>query len=178
MSCFTKFIKLAFEFQYNAYIITTIMTNYLPSLFPAAHLRPPPRVARNAKTLSAISLMDCTEQGLKSGDGGGATVQLDSYESTCDEKVPLHPSPPALAAASTIDKGATATMATVAIETLPLSPSIAAKEEEEKKEEEGESKEEPKPPAGAQAEEVKKEEGKIINVWHMKTRKVLLFLVT
>lgn len=114
--------------------------------------------------------MDCTEQGQRGGDGSDATVQLDSYESTCDETVPLHPSPSAPAVASAIDKEATATMATVAMETLPLSPSTAAKEEEEKKEEEGESKEEPQPPAGAQLEEVKKEEGKIINVWHMKTR--------
>jgi hypothetical protein len=106
--------------------------------------------------------MDCTEQGQGSEEGGGegATVLLESYESTCDETVPLHPSAPA-PADSAVDKGATATMATVAMETLPLSPSAATKEEEE---EEGEGKEEPQPLAGAQTEEVKKEEGKIINI--------------
>ncbi len=106
--------------------------------------------------------MDCTEQGQGSEEGGGegATVLLESYESTCDETVPLHPSPPAPAPAdSAVDKGATATMATVAMETLPLSPSAAPKEEEE---EEGEGKEEPQPLAGAQNEEVKKEEGKLL----------------
>lgn len=136
------------------------LTNYFHfiSLLPAAHLRPPPRVAQNAKTLSAVSLMDCLEQGGGGSDGGGdATVLLESYQSTCedDATVPLHPSP---AAAPAIDKEATATMATVAIETAPLlSPSAAAKEEEE----EEEKKKEPQPLTSAKLEEVKKEEGKI-----------------
>ena len=122
------------------------------SLFPAAHLRPPPRVAQNAKTLSAVSLMECMEQG---GDGGGGTVLLESYESTCDETVPLQPSPAVTAA----DKEATTTMATVAMETVPLSSSVAAKEEEERGS--VEEKEE-QPLTAAQHEEVKKEEGKCL----------------
>ena len=91
--------------------------------------------------------MDCMEQGSE----GSATVPLESYKSTCDETVPLHPSP----AVTAIDKEAT-NMATVAMETAPLSSPTAAKREEEEQ-----SKEEPRPLTGAQLEEVKKEEGKV-----------------
>ena len=83
---------------------------------------------------------------MEQGSEGGATVLLESYESTCDETVPLHPSPAATA---------TNKEATVAVETVPLSSPTAAKVEEEE-----ESKEEPQPLTGAQLEEVKKEEGK------------------
>ena len=89
---------------------------------------------------------------MEQGSEGGATIPLESYKSTCDETVPLHPSP----AVTAIDKEAT-NMATVAIETAPLSSPTAAKGEEE----EEESKEEPQSLTGAQLEEVKKEEGKL-----------------
>ena len=126
-------------------------------------MRPPPGVSQNAKTLSAVSLMDCMEQG---GSDCAATVPLESYESTSDETVPLLPSPSATTTAT--NKEATATVATVAMETAPLlSPSSTAageKEKEEKEEEKEGSKEEPPQPlTGAQLGDVKKEEGK--NYW-------------
>ena len=76
--------------------------------------------------------MDCVEQ-------GGGTVLLESYESSCDETVPLHPTP----TVTTVDKEST--MATVAMETA------AAKEGEGSLE----GKEEPQP--AAQPDVVKKE---------------------
>ena len=60
----------------------------------AAHLRLP-LVTQSAKTTSAMSLMDCMNQ-------GGGTVLLESYESSCDETVPLHPTPTV-----PLDKGTT-----------------------------------------------------------------------
>ena len=90
--------------------------------------------------MSAVSLMDCMEQGDGGGGVGGGTVLLESYESSCDATVPLN-----AAVTASLDKDATVEME---------STTNTEEDSKEKKSEDDDGKE---------TQEVKKEEGMVLS---------------